>query len=242
MTQSNAASTHGAATGSDSEIRLAVSTVIFALRRAKHPSKKWEIVMPVVRRTRDPHEGKWALPGGWLRASEGLAAAATRTLAETTGLHPAYVEQLYAFGAVERSTTRVVSVVYWALLRADAVRERAELENVEWFAVDGLWGLAFDHDEIVQYALWRLQNKLDYSGIAQGFLPELFTLSDLREVHEAVLNKPLDPANFRRQVESTDEIVSTNEFRKGSHRPARLYRTNIEKGLANHGPLQPESH
>ncbi|MDJ1370069.1 NUDIX hydrolase [Gulosibacter molinativorax] len=239
MTQSSVAL--GNDNGNGNVIRLAVSTVIFALRPAKHPSKKWDIVMPVVLRTRDPHEGKWALPGGWLREDEGLAAAASRTLAETTGLHPAYLEQLYAFGAVDRSPTRVVSVLYWALLRADAVQQRATPENVEWFSVDGLWGLAFDHDEIVQYALWRLQNKLDYSGIAQGFLPELFTLSDLREVHEAVLNKPLDPANFRRQVEGSGEIVPTDQFRKGSHRPARLYRTNSEVALASHGPLKPDT-
>lgn len=239
--KANESRNNGSIATNTNDIRLAVSTVIFALRPATHPSKKWDIVMPVVRRTRDPHEGEWALPGGWLQENEGLSAAASRTLAETTGLHPAYLEQLYAFGAVDRSPSRVVSVVYWALLRADAVQERAELENVAWFSVDGLWGLAFDHDEIVQYALWRLQNKLDYSGIAQGFLPELFTLSDLREVHEAVLNKPLDPANFRRQIESSKEIVPTDEFRKGSHRPARLYRTNTEIALANHGPLKPET-
>lgn len=225
---------------SHDRIRLAVSTVIFALRPATDPSQKWDIVMPLVKRTRDPHAGKWALPGGWLHEHEGLSAAAGRTLAETTGLHPAYLEQLYAFGAVNRSPSRVVSVVYWALLRADAVQDRAKLENVAWFPVDEIPALAFDHDEIVQYARWRLQNKLDYSGIAHGFLPEVFTLSELREVHEAVLGKPLDPANFRRQIEGSREIIPTEQLRTGKHRPARLYRTNSEIGLADHGPLVPD--
>ena len=99
-------------------IRVAVSTVIFTLRRLPG-SDAVQIVLPLVRRTRDPHEGQWALPGGWLDATEGLDAAASRTLAETTGLAPSYLEQLYAFGAVDRSPTRVVSIVYWALLRAD---------------------------------------------------------------------------------------------------------------------------
>src|SRR6478736_4818147 len=109
----------GAATESDAT-RVAVSTVIFTLRRLPG-SDAVQIVLPLVRRTRDPHEGQWALPGGWLDVTEGLDAAASRTLAETTGLAPSYLEQLYAFGAVDRSPTRVVSIVYWALLRQDDV-------------------------------------------------------------------------------------------------------------------------
>ena len=85
---------------------MAVSTVIFTLHRdpdGDHAS----IGLPLVRRTRDPHEGLWALPGGWLDVAESLDEAASRTLAETTGIAPSYLEQLYAFGAVDRSPSRV---------------------------------------------------------------------------------------------------------------------------------------
>lgn len=231
---------HTAATApADAGIRVAVSTVIFALRRRDDAAGApgWELVMPVVRRIRDPYEGCWALPGGWLRADEDPAAAAARTLAETTGLAPSYLEQLYAFGAVDRSPTRVVSIVYWALVRADEAAAASAAENVAWFALDGLRGLAFDHDEIVEYARWRLENKVGYSRIAHGFLPEEFTLADLREVHEAVVGRRLDPANFRRQVESAGGIVATDRFRTGAHRPARLYRTDDDHELADRGPL-----
>lgn len=224
--------------------RVAVSTVIFTLRREPGDDCP-SLVMPLVRRTRDPHMGLWALPGGWLDISEGLEDAASRTLAETTGLTPSYLEQLYAFGAVDRSPSRVVSIVYWALLRADEVDAQAggyaaagtEPENVRWVTVDRLGHLAFDHNEIVDYALWRLRNKVGYSRIAHGLLADTFTLAELREVYEAILGRRLDPANFRRQAENSGSLIPTDDFRTGSHRPARLYRYNQDVELADRGPL-----
>ena len=220
--------------------RVAVSTVIFTLRRLPG-SDDVRVALPLVRRTRDPHEGQWALPGGWLDVSESLVAAASRTLSETTGLAPSYLEQLYAFGAVDRSPTRVVSIVYWALLRADDVSTELDSadqrENVQWFDASTLPRLAFDHNEIVDYALWRLRNKVGYSRIAHGLLADEFTLAELREVYEAILARRLDPANFRRQVENSGTLIPTDRFRTGSHRPARLYRYNQDVELADRGPL-----
>lgn len=220
--------------------RVAVSTVIFTRRRIPG-SDGVRVALPLVRRTRDPHEGEWALPGGWLDVAESLDAAASRTLAETTGLAPSYLEQLYAFGAVDRSPTRVVSIVYWALLRDDdvatALDGRWEPENVRWFDAAALPRLAFDHNEIVEYALWRLRNKVGYSRIAHGLLADEFTLAELREVYESILGRRLDPANFRRQVENSGTLIPTERFRTGSHRPARLYRYNQDVELADRGPL-----
>ncbi|WJL95959.1 NUDIX domain-containing protein [Microbacterium sp. ET2] len=213
--------------------RVAVSTVIFSLR-ARRPGLPPSVVLPLVKRTRDPFEGLWALPGGWLDVSEGLDAAASRTLGETTGLAPSYLEQLYAFGAVDRSPTRVVSIVYWALLRPEEV---SDVENVGWFDAADLPRLAFDHNEIVDYALWRLRNKVGYSRIAHGLLADEFTLAELREVYEAILDRKLDPANFRRQVDTSATLIPTDRFRTGSHRPARLYRYNRDVELADRGPL-----
>lgn len=217
------------------DIRVAVSTVIFSLRR--EPGREQpSVVIPLVRRTRAPHEGQWALPGGWLGADEDLEMAASRTLRETTGLAPSFLEQLYAFGAVDRSPTRVVSIVYWALVRED-VSARPARENVAWFDATSLPALAFDHNQILEYALWRLRNKVGYSRIAHGLLPELFTLADLREVYEAILDRRLDPANFRRQVDTSGTLIPTDGFRTGSHRPARLYRYDHDVELAERGPL-----
>ncbi len=219
-------------------IDLAVSTVIFALRA--HPETGLASVwLPLVRRTRDPFDGRWALPGGWVDPAESLATSAARKLRETTQLEPSYLEQLYCFGEVDRSPDgRVVSVVYWALVRADEAAQAAEGENVRWFAADDLPELAFDHNLVVDYALWRLRNKMEYGRIAYAFLGETFTLSELRQVHEAVLRREIDPANFRRQVEASRGIVRTDEHVTGGrHRPPRLYRYDPATVPTDDGPL-----
>lgn len=218
---------------------LAVSTVIFALRPEQasgHPT----VWLPLVRRIREPYEGLWALPGGPLGQEEDLESAAGRTLGETTGLTPKYLEQLYAFGNLHRSPDhgRVVSIVYWALVQSDEAAGASVGENVRWFPADGLPPLAFDHNLIIDYALWRLRTKMEYSRIAHAFLGETFTLAQLREVHEAVLGKPLDPANFRRMIEASQAVVATDQrLSGGRHRPPRLYRYNASIDLADRGPL-----
>ena len=223
-------------------IQLAVSTVIFALRtddRFGATGTTPTLWLPLVRRIREPYEGRWALPGGPLRADEGLADAAHRTLGETTGLKPRYLEQLYAFGDVDRSPdARVVSVVYWALVGTDEAARATVGQNVRWFPADELPSLAFDHNLIVEYALWRLRTKMEYSRIAHALLGETFTLAQLREVHEAVLGRRLDPANFRRAMEASESLVDTGERLTGTpHRPPRLYRYDTSVGLVDTGPL-----
>lgn len=225
-------------------MQLAVSTVIFALREDEQSARRRgpELWLPLVVRVRDPYDGHWALPGGPLREDEGLADAAARTLAETTGLRPAYLEQLYAFGAPERggAAERVVSIVYWALVGSEEAARARVGQNVRWLAAERLPRLAFDHNLIVDYALWRLRTKMTYARIAHAFLGETFTLRELREVHEIVLQRDLDPANFRRQVEADAAVVPTDEFRTGGrHRPARLYRYNTAIEPVDLGPLTP---
>ncbi|MCS5735935.1 NUDIX hydrolase [Herbiconiux daphne] len=234
----------------DASVTLAVSTVIFALRPDR-PTDLPSLWLPLVRRIRPPYDGQWALPGGPLRADEDLEASAARTLAATTALTPSYLEQLYAFGTLDRSpleritakalglTERVVSIVYWALVNPDQVVQSGNAsENVAWFSVDDLPDLAFDHDVIVEYALWRLRNKVEYSRIAHAFLGDTFTLAELREVHEAVLGRSLDPANFRRQIESANAVVPTGKRVTGtSYRPPKLYRYNQAIEPIDRGPL-----
>lgn len=214
---------------------LAVSTVIFALRDGK-------LMLPLVQRIREPYLGKWALPGGPLKDAEDLASAAGRTLHDTTGLEPKYLEQLYAFGDPSRSPEqRVVSIVYWALVNPSETLETFEFQNVRWFEADCLPELAFDHNLIVDYALWRLRNKLSYSRVARGFLGNRFTLADLREVYETVLQIELDPGNFRRSIEAAGDIIPTGERQiGGSHRPPMLYTFDENLELADHGPLTAE--
>jgi 8-oxo-dGTP diphosphatase len=224
-------------TSTSAGLGLAVSTVIFALRpdRSGVPI----VWLPLVRRTREPFFEQWALPGGIVGADESLEGAARRNLGDTTRLEPAYLEQLYAFGNVDRSPgQRLVSIVYWALVRPDEAERVTLGDNVRWFEADALPDLAFDHNLIVDYALWRLRTKMEYSRIAHAFLGPRFTIAELREVHEAVLQKPLDPANFRRQMETSGVIEPTGEVVTGGrHRPPRLYRYVGDVELVDAGPL-----
>jgi len=228
---------------------LAISTVIFALRPDE--TGKNTLMIPLVRRIRNPHLGLWALPGGPLLGNESLDEAAARNLSETTGLQPRYLEQLYSFGDTRRSaasnpnqpdTERVVSIVYWALVGTDEADRAFAGENVHWLAADDLPQLAFDHNLIVEYALWRLRAKLNYSRVAHGFLGEEFTLAQLREVYEIVLGRPLDKGNFRRSVETSGAIIATGRVVAGaSHRPPALYTYDRTRSLADRGPLnQPQ--
>lgn len=222
-------------------MELAVSTVIFALRPAENGpfASLW---LPLVRRLRAPYQGQWALPGGPISEDESLAGAARRNLHETTALSPTYLEQLYSFGTVDRSPrNRVVSIVYWALVQPAEAERTLEDANVRWFAADEVSGLAFDHDTIVAYALWRLRTKMAYSRIARAFLGKTFSLAQLREVYEAVLQRRVDPANFRRQIEASGAVIPTDQYLTGGrHRPPRLYRYDESVDLADNGPLTEE--
>lgn len=224
------------------DVSLAISTVIFALRPDRDGGLP-TLWIPLVRRIREPFLGRWALPGGPLLADESLAEAAARNLKSTTGLEPRYLEQLYAFGEPDRSPgARVVSIVYWALVHSGEADRVAEGDNVRWFIADEVPDLAFDHSAIVDYALWRLRNKMEYSRIAHALLGETFTLAQLREVHEAVLRTKLDPANFRRQIEASGSVVATDQVLTGGrHRPPRLYRYNDAVSVVDSSPLDTPS-
>lgn len=202
--------------------------------------------IPLVRRTRPPFAGCWALPGGPIPWDETLVDTALRTLRAAVRREPGYLEQLYSFGAIERSADaqRLVTIAYWALYgeqelaaapvdvphpEGSAAGIAAPPEdpdpNVAWFSADRLPELAFDHADIVAYALWRLRIKTEYSAVAHRFLGPVFTLAQLRGVHEAILGEAVDPANFRRQMLAQGGLIDTGEVQTGTrHRPARLYR------------------
>lgn len=232
---------------------VAVSTVAFALRPPAGArlsctdtpcdefapgSPAAPLWIPLVRRTRPPFADRWALPGGPIPWDEALSDTALRTLRAAVLSDPGYLEQLYSFGAVERSAEaqRLVTIAYWALYGEQdlaAVPRGAGDDgapgdadpNVAWFPADRLPDLAFDHAEIVAYALWRLRIKTEYQAVAHRFLGPVFTLAQLRGVHEAILGEPVDPGNFRRQMLAQGRLIDTGGVQTGGrHRPARLYR------------------
>jgi 8-oxo-dGTP diphosphatase len=182
----------------------------------------------LIRRGNPPFAGAWALPGGFLDIDEAIEDCAARELAEETGIRDVYLEQLYTFGAVGRDPReRVISVAYFALAPAEelAVHAGDDAAEARWFRLDALPELAFDHAEIIAAAHRRLVGKLDYSTIAFQFLPETFTLGELQRVYETLVDAEIDKRNFRKWALALEQIEATGELRRrGSHRPARLYR------------------
>lgn len=229
----------------------------YAGRQSTRIENATTLWLPLVRRTRPPFDGHWALPGGPIPWDEDLRQTAERTLQEAVLRSPGYLEQLFTFGATTRSATaqRLVTIAYWGLFglldlaaepsagpardvagdvataSPDAVTEFsgrlvASVDaNVAWFSIDRLPELAFDHSEIIDYAVWRLRQRTEYSMVAHRFLGEEFTLAQLRSVHEAILGEQIDPANFRRDMLAQGQLVDTGRVEEGTpHRPARLYR------------------
>jgi 8-oxo-dGTP diphosphatase len=187
----------------------------------------------LIQRALAPFEGKWALPGGFVRLDETLAEAARRELEEETGLRDVFLEQLYTFSAVDRDPReRVVSVAHYALvnLRDHSVHAATDASAAAWFGVHDVPTLAFDHAEILQTALERLRGKLRYQPIGFELLPKKFTLSQLQRLYELVLERELDKRNFRKRVLAMDLLVELDEVEQDvAHRAARLYRFDERK-------------
>ncbi|MGY1811273.1 NUDIX hydrolase [Blastococcus sp. SYSU D00820] len=203
-------------------VAVTVDLVVLTVRNG-------ELQVLVVRRGEEPFAGREALPGGFLRPDEDLLAAASRELAEETGLAHAHLEQLASYGDPGRDPRmRVVTVAHLALV-ADPPEPRAgsDAAAARWAAVDEVSpGLAFDHDRVLADGVDRARAKLEYSALATSFCRSEFTVAELRRVYEAVWGRRLDPRNFHRKVTSAAGFLApTGETTtRDGGRPAQLYR------------------
>ena len=209
-----------------SELRVAVDVVIFRVRDGG-------LQVLLVKRGIQPFEGRWAFPGGFVLRDESLDAAALRELREETGVGDVYLEQLYTFGEPKRDPRgRVVSVCYFALLSGGEAEARAgsDASEVQWADAYKPPSLAFDHKEILDYALQRLRWKLEWTTVGFKLLPKKFTLTELQKVYEAILGRALDKRNFRRKVALLGVVEPLDEHRQeGIQRPARLHSFSARK-------------
>jgi len=207
---------------------VTVDIVIFTLQNR-------ELHVLLVRRKRRPHEGRWAIPGGFLNNDETLEQAARRELEEETGVRDIYLEQLYTFGDPKRDPRgRVISVAYIALVSADKQTLHASNASTEvrWFPVRRLPGpLAFDHDAILATGLERLRSKLEYTTLAFQLLPEVFSILELKHIYEMILGEEsIDKGNFYRKIKDANILEDTGMRREGRGRPTTLYRFRRDRG------------
>lgn len=199
--------------------QVTVDLVIFTIRE-----HRLEVLL--VERGLPPFQGRWALPGGFIRDGESLEQAALRELEEETGVRDLYLEQLYTFGDPERDPRgRVVTVAYYALIAAENAQLVASTDAraARWWPIAKHPRLAFDHDRILDYAVERLRNKLEYTTVGFQLLPRRFTLTELQRVYEAILGRPLDKRNFRRKLMLLGILKPLKERRRELGRPAQLY-------------------
>jgi 8-oxo-dGTP diphosphatase len=201
-------------------LRVTVDIVIFTLRECS-------LQVLLVKRGVPPFEGQYAIPGGFIRGDESLEEAALRELHEETGVRNVFLEQLYTFGDPKRDPRgRVITVAYYALIASDKLSlvAGADAAEAQWFPASGVPPLAFDHKSILDYALERLRNKLEYTTVGFQLLPEKFTLGELQSVYEAILGRPLDKRNFRRKLALLGILKPLREWQRTGRKPAQLFR------------------
>lgn len=202
---------------------LTVDAVLFELHDG-------QLNVLLTKRAHEPFKGAWALPGGYCAAGqttlEALASVVKRKVGIDIDTQLSYVEQLYTFDTVARDPRgHAVSVTYMGCGRGIEVSSAEQYS--EWFAIDDLPHLAYDHADIIKYARERLSWKLTYTNAAMGLLESKFTLSQLQTAYEAVFGRELDKRNFRKKFLTLGLIHETPDmWREGAHRPAKLYAFN----------------
>jgi len=191
--------------------------------------EKDQLKVLLMKMTKEPFMGKWALPGGLVGGEESVDAGAIRVLQEKAGVTNVYLEQFGTFGEVDRDPFgRVVSVAYFALVSQEEARMHVSPEqedSLKWVAVQDVKELAYDHEAILAAAVAQLQTRLSYSNIAYSLLPRQFTLTQLQRLYEVILDTTIDKRNFRKRVLASGLVVPTGKKQEGAaNRPAALYR------------------
>lgn len=201
---------------------VAVDCLIFSVVEGR-------LCILLTKRRFEPEKGKWSVMGGFVQSDESAEDAARRVLCQLTGLTDVYMEQVHAFSAINRDPgERVISIVYYALLGPSEYDASllAEHEAV-WVDINSLPHLGFDHPAMVEMTLGLIRRKLSHEPIGFNLLPDLFTLTQLQNLHETILGSTIDKRNFRKRVADTACIEKTDLIDKHcSRRGASLYRFN----------------
>ncbi len=189
----------------------------------------------LVKRAIQPEKGMWALPGGFIKKDELVEDAAQRILEVTTGVKNIYLEQTAVFDGVERYPLwRVFTIAHFALISPEnyALSPGIDTSEVSWFKLHDLPELPFDHAQIIQTALKKLQSRVRIKPIGFELLPEKFTLPQLQKLYEEILGKKIDKRNFRKKLLKMNLLKRLQEKDKSNvRRAAYLYK--FEKSTYN---------
>jgi ADP-ribose pyrophosphatase len=202
------------------KFHVAVDSIIFGYDEGGR-----ELKLLLLKRNFEPARGEWSLMGGFLQKDESIEDAAKRILHQLTGLSDVYMEQLYSFGEIGRDPgDRIISVAYFALIKInDSDLELVKTHGATWVPISSLPQLIFDHTQMVERAMKKLQVRARTQPIGFELLPEKFTIPQLQGLYEAIYNKSLDKRNFRRKLLAMDLLEKLEEKEKESSRKGAWY-------------------
>ena len=201
------------------DILVTVDNVIFTIINEK-------LQVLLVSRPIEPFKDFWTLPWGFVLENETLEEAAYRKLEAKTSVKNIYLEQLYTFSDINRDPRwRVISTAYMSLVAKENLLVKSWTWDIKFFSVSSLPKLWFDHKAVIEYAVKRLKAKLEYTNLAQYILPEKFTLTQLQNVYEIVMNQKFDVRNFRKKINKLWILKETWEMEVwNKYRPAKLFK------------------
>lgn len=205
-------------------IALSVDCVIFGFDENK-------LKVLLIRSDLKKFQGKWSLLGDLVDPAEELNSAANRILKQRTGLDDVYLEQVKTFGCLDRHPAgRVVTVAYYSLINIQHHKLKILDNELHWHDVNDIADLAFDHKQILDTSYEQLQRRVQEHPLAFSLLPKKFSLRELQNVYESILDTKMDRRNFRKKFFAMDFLVDINEMEQEvPHRPGKLYNFNYNK-------------
>ena len=183
----------------------------------------------LIERGIEPFKGKWALPGGFLRMDEDAETGALRELKEETGLDAAYIKQFHTFTTPNRDPReRVITIAYYALVRLQEVTGGDDAARAEWYALDKVPALAFDHDQILRMASYELKRQIHFEPVGFELRPKQFTIKELQSLYESILDVTFDRRNFYKKMQHLELLKQVD---RGESKPRQpfLFEFNAEK-------------
>jgi 8-oxo-dGTP diphosphatase len=209
---------------STNRIALSVDCVIFGFDEDK-------LKVMLIRSDLKKYLGKWSLLGDLVKPTEDLSEAAYRILKQRTGLSDVYLEQVETFGTIGRHPAgRVVTVAYCSLINVQHHKLKILDNELHWHDIKNVTDLAFDHQQIFDTCYQRLQKRIQEHPLGFSLLPKKFSLRDLQNLYEAILDTKMDRRNFRKKFFAMDFLIDIDEMEQDvPHRPGKLYKFNYEK-------------
>ena len=185
----------------------------------------------LVQRGIEPYKGRWAFPGGFLKMDESAEEGVLRELQEETGLEGAFIRQFHTFTEPQRDPReRVITIAFYALVRMQDVKGGDDAADARWFALDEVPHLAFDHDQILRKAERALRHQIHFEPVGFELLPEEFTIKELQNLYEAILDVHFDRRNFYNKMKRLEMLEQTDETVNPSNKKeAFLFRFNKTK-------------